>query len=183
MRDRASVARVALSASENRQTGGGCVGGLLTCPCKVSSIKDGGSPSTRYGWVASINGRTAPTKLMHLSAHASELLELSWSLQHGQQGVSALSDIDISTGLAEMAAPPVAGTMATEMAIKTARIARAGSIAEISGTTGGRSMVSNDRLPASAAFEEVSPQIAMFQRPIWYRRIFSHKFLREIPRT
>jgi len=59
---------------------------------------------------------------MHLSAHATEPLELSWSLQPGQHGMSALSGIDISTGFVEAVAPPVAGTMATEMAIRAARI-------------------------------------------------------------
>ncbi len=32
------------------------------------------------------------------------------------------------------------------------------------------------------AFEEVNPQSAKTHRSMWYRRIFSHKFLREIPR-
>jgi hypothetical protein len=71
--------------------------------------------------VTIIAGRTAPTKLMHLSAHATELLELSWSLQHGQQGMSALPDIDISTGIIETSVPPVAGTMAIARAISTTR--------------------------------------------------------------
>lgn len=80
-----------------------------------------------------ITGRTAPTKLMHLSAHAAELLELSWSLQHGQQGMSVLSGIDISTGDVETAAFPTAGTTATEMAIRVARIVRTATIGELSG--------------------------------------------------
>jgi len=70
---------------------------------------------------------------MHLSAHATELLELSWSLKPGQHGISALSGIDISTGFVETAAPPVAGTMATEMAISAARIGRTVAIGELSG--------------------------------------------------
>jgi len=50
-----------------------------------------------------------------------------------QQGMSALAAVDISAGFVEMAAPPVTGTMATEMAIKTANIMRAGAISELSG--------------------------------------------------
>jgi hypothetical protein len=42
----------------------------------------------------------------------------------GQHVMSAWSAIDISTGFVETAAPPVAGTMATEMAIKAAKIER-----------------------------------------------------------
>jgi hypothetical protein len=61
---------------------------------------------------------------MHLSAQAADPLELSWSLQHGQHGMSALPDIDISTGIVEMFSAPIAGTAATEMAIRAARIAR-----------------------------------------------------------
>jgi hypothetical protein len=59
---------------------------------------------------------------MHLSAHVTELLELSWSLQHGQQGMSALPDIDISIGLFETAISPEAGTMTIESAISAIRI-------------------------------------------------------------
>ena len=33
------------------------------------------------------------------------------------------------------------------------------------------------------ACEQANPQNAKVQRPMWYRRIFSHKFLREIPRN
>jgi hypothetical protein len=43
--------------------------------------------------------------------------------------MSAWSVIDISTGFMEMTAPPVAGTMATEMAIKAAKIVRAKAMA------------------------------------------------------
>ena len=71
-----------------------------------------------------IAGRTAPTKLMHLSAHATELWEPSWSLQHGQQGMSTLPSTDISTGFIETAAPPVAGTKAIEFAIRATIIVR-----------------------------------------------------------
>jgi hypothetical protein len=42
----------------------------------------------------------------------------------GQHGMSAGLAIDISTGFVEMAAPPVAGTVATEIAITAARIVR-----------------------------------------------------------
>jgi len=42
--------------------------------------------------------------------------------------MSAGLAIDISTGFVEMAAPPVAGTVATEIAITTARIVRATSM-------------------------------------------------------
>jgi len=80
--------------------------------------------SMRCGWGTTIAGRTAPTKLMHLSGHATELLELSWSLQSGQHCMSALPGIDISTGFVVTAAPPLAGTMATEMTIRAVRIAR-----------------------------------------------------------
>jgi hypothetical protein len=65
-----------------------------------------------------------------LSAQAIELLELSWSLQHGQHGMSALSGIDISTDFVEMVAPPVAGTIATEIAISAARTVRTISMRE-----------------------------------------------------
>jgi len=41
--------------------------------------------------------------------------------------------IDISTGLVEMAAPLVAGTIATEIAIKAAKIVRTNIMAELSG--------------------------------------------------
>jgi len=41
--------------------------------------------------------------------------------------------IDISTGLVEMAAPPVAGTIAMEIAIKAAKIVRTNIMAELSG--------------------------------------------------
>lgn len=41
--------------------------------------------------------------------------------------------IDISTGLVEMAAPLVAGTIATEIAIKVAKIVRTNVMAELSG--------------------------------------------------
>jgi hypothetical protein len=47
----------------------------------------------------------------------------------GQHGMSAWSAIDISTGFVEMAAPPVAGTMAREMAIKAVKIVRAKAMA------------------------------------------------------
>jgi hypothetical protein len=62
----------------------------------------------------------APTKLKHLSAQVMEPLQSSGV----QQGMSALSDIDISTGFVEPAAPPIAGTMATEIEIRPARMAR-----------------------------------------------------------
>jgi hypothetical protein len=77
-----------------------------------------------YGSVPNIGGRNKPTKLMHLSAHATEFFEISWSLQHGQQGTSALPGIDISIGFIDAAAPPVAGTKATEIAIRAAKIVR-----------------------------------------------------------
>jgi hypothetical protein len=115
---------------ENRQPGGGCVGGLLACPRSASFTKDGGAASTRCGRATTIAGKTAPTKLTHLSAQAIELLELSWSLQHGQHGMSALSGIDISTDFVEMVAPPVAGTIATEIAIRAARTVRTISMRE-----------------------------------------------------
>jgi hypothetical protein len=55
-------------------------------------------------------------------------------LQHGQQGVSALADIPASTGDAETAAIPVAGTTAIEIATRTARIVRVKAIStEVSG--------------------------------------------------
>jgi hypothetical protein len=41
--------------------------------------------------------------------------------------------IDISTGLVEMAAPLVVGTIATEIAIKAAKIVRTNVMAELSG--------------------------------------------------
>jgi hypothetical protein len=56
-----------------------------------------------------------------LNAHATEPLLSSG----GQHGMSAPVAIDISIGFAEMAAPPFAGTNATEMAIITASIMRA----------------------------------------------------------
>ncbi len=124
MRDHASTAASRTVSLKNRQTGGGCVGGLLACPRSASSTKDGKAASTWHGWVTTNAGRTTPTKLMHFRAHASELLELSCSLQHGQQGMSALPSIEISTGMVEIAAPTVAGTMATEMAIRAANMTR-----------------------------------------------------------
>jgi hypothetical protein len=50
--------------------------------------------------------------------------------------MSLLSGIDISTGVVETAAPPVAGTTATETAITAARIVRTATINELSGATG-----------------------------------------------
>jgi len=116
---RPSVARVAPSALENRQTGGGWVGGLLTCPCNSLSTKDGGAASTKCG-SETVAGKIAPTKLKHLSAQVMEPLQSSGV----QQGMSALSDIDISTGFVETVASPVAGTMATENAIRAAKTVR-----------------------------------------------------------
>ena len=127
-RPREYCARVAPLALENRQTGGGCVGGLLTCPCNSPSTKDGGAASTKCG-SETVAGKMAPTKLKHLSAQVMEPLQSSGV----QQGMSALSDIDISTGFVETAAPPIAGTMATDMAIKAARIVRTVAIDELSG--------------------------------------------------
>lgn len=72
-------------------------------------------------------------KLMHLSAHATEPLELSWSLQPGQHGMSALPGIDISTAFVETTTPPAAGIIATEMAIKAASTVRTATIGELSG--------------------------------------------------
>jgi hypothetical protein len=125
---REHCARVAPLAMENRQTGGGCVGGLLTCPYNSPSTKDGGAASTKSG-NETVAGKIAPTKLKHLSAQVMEPLQSSGV----QQGMSALSDIDISTGFVETAAPPIAGTMATEMAIRAARIVRTAAIDELSG--------------------------------------------------
>lgn len=69
-------------------------------------------------------GNVAATKLKHLKAQAMDSLQSSG----GQHGVSARSAIDISAGFVEIAAPPVAGIMATEMAIRAARIVRTVSI-------------------------------------------------------
>src|SRR5450759_5973476 len=81
-RPRDHCARVALSPSEKRQTGGGCVGGLLTCPRNVSSTNAGGAPSTKCD-SESAAGNIAATKLKRLSAHATEPLQSS----EAQQGI------------------------------------------------------------------------------------------------
>jgi hypothetical protein len=78
----------------------------------------------RYGSVTTNGMGNTPTKLMHLSAHATEILELPWSLQHVQQGMSTLAGIDISADFTEIAAARVAGTKATETAIRTAKNVR-----------------------------------------------------------
>jgi hypothetical protein len=111
-------------SQEDRQTGGGCVGGLFVRPRNLSFVNDRGTASTMYRSVTTVDGKNTPTKLMHLSAHATELLELSWSLQHGQQGMSTLAGIDISAGFTEIAAAWVAGTKATETATRTAKNVR-----------------------------------------------------------
>jgi hypothetical protein len=118
-RPRERCARIALSVLENRQTGGGCVGGLLTCPRNAPLTKDGGAASTSCGGKTAA-GKIAATKLKHLSAHATAPLQSS----EVQQGMSTCSDTDISTGFVETATPPLAGTTATERAIRAARIVR-----------------------------------------------------------
>ena len=98
-------------------------------PYKVPSEKDCGGPSIicDSGIAA---GNIAAMKLRHLNAHVTEALPSSG----GQHGMSARSAIDISTDFTDMATP-VAGTVATEMAIKAAKIARAKAMAELSGDT------------------------------------------------
>jgi hypothetical protein len=120
MRDRASMcARRTVSFSEIRQIGGGCAGGLMW-PCNALTPRDGGGPSA-IGERTTGGGNIAATKLRHLNAHATEPLLSSVA---GQHGMSAGLAIDISTGFVKMAAPPVAGTVATEIAITAARIVR-----------------------------------------------------------
>lgn len=103
------------------------------CSRSTLPTKDGGVASTKCSSVSTIAGRTAATKLMHFSAHATELLELSWSLQLGQHGMFALSGIDISTGVVGTAVRPVAGIAATEMAIRAVRTVRTAAICKLSG--------------------------------------------------
>jgi predicted YcjX-like family ATPase len=94
----------------------------------VSSTKDGGAAFITRD-IKTDAGKVAPTKLKHLTAHAMDPLQ---SLA-AQQGMSALSAIDISTGFVETTAPPVAGTRATETAIRAAKIVRMAAIGELSG--------------------------------------------------
>ena len=103
------------------------------CSRSTPPKKDGGAAPTEYSSATITAGRTAPTKLMHLSAHPTELLELSWSLQLGQHGMSALPGIDISTGVVGTAVRPVAGIMATETAIRAVRTMRTAAICKLSG--------------------------------------------------
>ena len=68
-----------VSFSENRQIGGGCIGGLIW-PCKVGSEKDCGITSTAYGSETAA-GKVMPTKLKHLRAQAIEPLQSSGAQQ------------------------------------------------------------------------------------------------------
>jgi hypothetical protein len=65
-----------LRRSENRQTGGGCVGGVLTSPCNVSRSKDSGDPLVKYRGVTVIAGKMAPARVMHFKTHA---VAFKWS--------------------------------------------------------------------------------------------------------
>jgi hypothetical protein len=80
---RAHCALVAVSLSENRQIGGGCVGGV-TWPYKMPAEKDCGGPSIKCGSGIAA-GNIAATKLKHLKAQAMDPLQSSG----GQHGVSA----------------------------------------------------------------------------------------------
>jgi hypothetical protein len=70
-----------VSFSEDRQIGGGCVGGLMW-PCKVQSEKDGSGPSAMCERTIAA-GNIVAKKLKHLSAHAMEPLQSSGGGQHG----------------------------------------------------------------------------------------------------
>jgi hypothetical protein len=64
---------VCKSASEDRQTGGGCVGGLMTCSRNASINENSGTASAICG-SDTFAGKIAPKTLMHLIAHEVELL-------------------------------------------------------------------------------------------------------------
>ena len=102
------------------------MGGLIW-PCRMPFAKDGGDPST-IRKTTTATGTIAATRLKHLSAHVIDPLQSSGA----EQGISALSGIDISMGFAEITAPPFAGTRATEIAIRAAKMVRMGDIQELS---------------------------------------------------
>jgi hypothetical protein len=104
--------------------------------------KDGGDQSTTRKKTTA-NGNIAPMMLKHLSAHAIEPLQSSVA----QQGISALFGIDISMGFAETTASPFAGTRATEIAIRAAKIVRMGAIQELSVDTAQGSITMRVDLP------------------------------------
>lgn len=133
---RAHRARAAHHRAKERQTGGGCVGGLGTCPCKVPLLTGAGAASIECGDQIAA-AKMAPTNLKHLYAHASELLQSS----DGQQGMLPWPGIDISTGVVDTAATPVAGRVVTDMAIRTARIVRAATIGKLSAACGDGSIL------------------------------------------
>lgn len=70
------------------------------------------------------SGAIVPKKLKHLSAQPAKVLQSPIALSHGMLLSLAGSGIDAAEDFDATAAPPTAGSMATEKAIIAARITR-----------------------------------------------------------
>jgi hypothetical protein len=108
------------------QIGGGCVGGV-TCPTNVSFTMGSKGRLSISGNKTAV-GNKAAANIKHLRSHVEEAL-LS---PGGQQGIFALSGIDISIDVVGTPAPPVTGTMLIEMAMSTDKSARRANISQLS---------------------------------------------------
>ena len=70
------------------------------------------------------SGAMVSKKLKHLSAHPAKVLQSPIALSHGMPFSLPGSDIDAAEDFDATAAPPTAGSMATEKAIIAARMTR-----------------------------------------------------------
>jgi hypothetical protein len=106
---------------------GGRKGGLPAC-------EENGSPVNEAGSFAKVEGNTmiedAPAKPKHFSAQVAMVPQSSMAFSQGlalcgqQSGMSPITDMVGSGDLALTPAPPIAGSMATDRATRSAKSVR-----------------------------------------------------------